>query len=150
MERRFVSQNGYSLLELSLYLLFAGVTICGASVLHLGKLKKSTLNQQVFELAGLLRDYHLIAAQDEKTLSLTVNAHSLQLTSQAPNARLLIEQTAPPKIRYELRGNIRSISLYPNGVASPATLVIADGNNRCALTISLRGRVRESCDKGNV
>jgi hypothetical protein len=42
-----------------------------------------------------------------------------------------------------------SLTLYPNGVATPATLQLEAENTRCVVSLSLRGRVRVSCSGVN-
>lgn len=42
-----------------------------------------------------------------------------------------------------------TLTLYPNGVATPSSLLLEAGDTRCLVSLSLRGRVRVSCSEVN-
>jgi Tfp pilus assembly protein FimT len=137
------SQYGFTLFELLGALLFA-LVLAGLSVPALSPLLRGrTLRTAAEELEARLREEALSSMQSrvERVVLLQPDHYQWKHGDEWLTTRLAegVKITEPEK------PHPREMRFYPTGVATPLTIVISFAQKECRITVSLRGRITNSC-----
>ena len=139
MGKVFRPAGGLSLLEIIVSLgLLSLVTLL--SLPHLISLQANSLKREVEQLTLKLERMIIGACSSGELYTLKANQNSLS----AYKNDLVVEKMVL-KTGTIISGPTAGVKFYPTGVASPATLIISRESQKCAIKISLRGRVTSVC-----
>jgi Tfp pilus assembly protein FimT len=138
-------QQGVHLLDLIIAILL--ITIIGAG--SIPSLRALLYTNELKRQANLLR-FRLETVLTESILhgqesSVSFGGSWYQISSQNSGSPVVF--ALPESIRAKLNsGHTQTIKFHSSGVASPTTIEVSSKNQKCQLTLSLRGRLEQKCD----
>lgn len=142
--RDFNSARGASIIEVTLSLALASAIFAAAipSLYHIGSRQK-VLNEAT-RVSSALEEAYLSALTHDSTVIASFIENHLDLSfGQAPR---FLHLTPPPGVILRLQSSEqKQITFYPTHTATPATVLVQNGDFSCSLVVSLRGRIRRAC-----
>lgn len=135
-------QDGLSLFDTLVALLISGLLLAVSFPL-LASADKTRLKLSADTLRASLQRAIVRAESLNQDLRLKVTAHELRISLSADNEAVLYRP--PSGASLSIGGKAREMTLYRDGIASPATIDLTQNSSHCAVIVSLRGRVRSVC-----
>jgi type II secretory pathway pseudopilin PulG len=139
-------QRGYTVIELIAALGACSIiaAVSAPKVLLLNEYTR--ISTESIAVQTILRNLGPLSQLHGKTYELTWQRNELQIQNlDQPNQPRVIH-TLPPQMRL-LPNSGTSIRSFPSGSYSPRTVRIRSPHYTCLLVISLRGRIKRSCDR---
>jgi hypothetical protein len=135
--------RGASLLETMVVLVVTAVLVAG-TVTGVHAMRSSlVLRLESDRLRLVLERAYALALTSDCATRIAIEGNRVTISKEAQmieSYRTARGVTLEPPAH--LDGFLR---FYPSHAASPATITIRSGSNSCAVTISLRGRIRTTC-----
>jgi hypothetical protein len=137
---------GTSLFEALFLVLISGLLL-SLSYPTASQIRYNGLRQEARNLKAGLETLKLLAGIKEETLILSLEPDHYSASSQREPGKLLLSRRLPHGLSVEFDESLqpRQLTFYPSGVASPRTLQLTNGDSKCILIVSLRGRVSLRC-----
>ncbi len=140
------SGSGYSLTDLLLWLTIVGIIVGIAAPSGMHSLQKKLLKFEAYRLARFAERLALKATQTGCNYELVIDRDFYLGKSEECIVSKAERIELHPGFSLEMGGNNSNvIRLYKSGVATPATILVTAKNQLCKVSISLRGRIKDSC-----
>lgn len=137
--------RGYSLIELlSTIALFSILTTTAISQ------GKSWRDRQALNLEGekleiVLKTLLLTSQSRREPITLQLTRSTYHAFSKEEPGLILERHSLRSGVAIELEDEQEQISLYNSNTTSPRTVTLSNGEERCKIIISLRGRITNGC-----
>ena len=141
MTTRRKQQLAFTMLELCITLLIFSIITLLASLSFAGSIRKTRLSKEANEIATEIEALSLRSIQSEKAILFRTNKTYYELRSQGV---LIGTRTLTQPIHFSNPGSVQ-ILLSQTASVTPATILITEGKQTCAVIVSLRGRTRTKC-----
>ena len=138
--------DGYSLLDILAAIMVVSIVL-GISTLDISSLvKKQTLKPQISRLKAAMESLSLVSIQQKTHATLVITSKGYtQLWGEDPTAQLQ-RYRFPKNITANLSKPEKTIYFYKTGVNTPATVELKFHELTCKVILSLRGRIRDTCN----
>ena len=139
-------RSGFSILEMVCFLAIVGVVLA-VSTPNVGELiQRRSIHYEAGRIRTELQRLSRLSVSTERRIVVDFSRSSIIAATDSPPIVQILRRELPPAVTalFSRKGSKR-IVFYPSGVASPATIVLESSSERCAITISLRGRVGSAC-----
>lgn len=133
------NQHGATLFELIGALLVSAILLGTAFTVIPQALSSFTLKSATKALERDLQHFAVLAQSTRSKTWLILDSESYQGYS---SFELILHRNLPSQVSLATRS---TISFYPSGAASPATIEVVQGERRCKVVVSLRARTRITC-----
>lgn len=142
--RKGRSNDGLTYIELLVWMVVLGLLIAPAVSALFTQSNYNKVSIEGTKLQLLLQELVLRANQEGVEFRLIENQEELFIQNEFEET--LFIRTVPQAYSLEISSRFLSeIRFWPSGTVSPASISIRHHNALCTLRVSLRGRVRKSC-----
>ncbi len=136
---------GFSLLESLIVIMLVGILISTASFTF-GKIsRRVSLKREGMRIAEILRKTVIRAKATQLTQKISLSSESITEIRSAFGTTTEITTPLAQGVALFVPESRESIIFTPSGITSGVTLALESNNQRCAIILSLRGRVVSSC-----
>ncbi len=138
MERR----NGITVLELLIVVVIVGVTTTTAIIASKNITSSMLLNSTSNKIAAFIERISLRAVESQQTFAVTLSAGTVYASKDG-----IIRESflLPVSVKLVSIKPKNIIQFYKSGAATPSVIILSNGEKQCAIIISLRTRVTNSC-----
>ena len=134
--------SGFSLIELLIVVLISGIALL-ATVLSIKNLAGSIrLKTTSAHVTAILERVSLEAVEARRDYSIAFSNGKVVVTSDNALKETLSLQKGISLASIKPKSTLQ---FYKSSVATPSVLTLTDGRKICAIVISLRGRIKNSC-----
>jgi prepilin-type N-terminal cleavage/methylation domain-containing protein len=140
--RRNGREGGQTLLELLIVLSLVGVGLSLPAFSEFLRTGQQHARSTIRQLSALLREYQVTSVVEGRTYQIQIRSSGIGVSR---DGAVLREVRSPSTLRIE-GAEAQTIFLYPRGTVTPMTVHLRDQTERCTAIISLRARLRWSCE----